>query len=188
MDSHNSKNDPVILMRQAKNGDGGAFGYLYEIYLIPVFRYIYLRVNDKEIANDLTQETFLKAFRSLERYQDRNKSPLAYFFTIARNTVIDFWKKKKEILLNNPEIFAKTSEPNVHSQEIIEKTEMVDAVKQALQQLTDEQQEVIILKFINELSNSEIAQLLGKSEEAIRQLQCRALKTLRQQLKESKLL
>jgi len=189
MDDNNSKNDPGLLIRQAKNGDVEAFNLLYEIYFTPVFRYIYLRVKDKEITNDLTQIVFLKVFQSIERYQEKNKSPLAYFFTVARNTVIDYRKKKKEIKISEPEkIFNQITDSADNPLEQLEKADTSKTLLRAISQLTDEQQEVIILKFINDLPNKEISDLFGKTEEAVRQLQCRALKSLRKYFKDNQIM
>jgi len=186
MENDNSQN-PKILIQKAKNGDNEAFGRFYELYFVPIFRYIYFRVKSKVEAEDLTQEVFLKAYRAIENFEDKNKSPLAYFFTIARNTVIDYWRKKKELVVNKDETFEKISDKNSDPLKLTEQKEIRDFVKQAIEDLTQDQQEVIILKFINERTNQEIANLLNKSEEAVRQLQCRALKVLRQKFKDLKI-
>jgi len=180
MDDDSSKKDPVVLMRQAKDGDADAFSRLYELYFTPVFRYIYLRVRNKDETDDLIQTVFLKVFQSIGRWQEK-KPPLAYFFTIARNTVIDYWRKKKEIKIDDPEkIFNQIPDDAATPQELLEKADVAKIVRCAIQSLIGEQQDVIILKFINDLPNKEIAELLGKTEGAIRQLQCRALKALRE--------
>jgi len=184
MKAGNLQNDPKILIRLAKSGDSEAFGRLYELYFVPVFRYIYFRVKNKEEANDLTQTVFLKVFRSLPNFQEQDKSPLAYFFTVARNKVIDHWRAKKEVLFDDPEsAFGQVSNRTDNPLEFVEKEEANQAIHRAIKQLTDDQQEVIVLKFINGMPNKEIAELLEKTEEAVRQLQCRALKVLRQILK-----
>jgi len=189
MEKGNSQNDPKVLMRLAKSGDTEAFGALYELYFVPVFRYIYLRIKNKEETKDLAQTVFLKVFRSLSNFREQNKSPLAYFFTIARNTVIDHWRTKKGASLDDPEsVFEQISEKANNPFELVAKEETNQAVRRAIGQLTDDQQEVIVLKFINEMPNKEIAVLLGKTEEAVRQLQCRALKAMRQILKNQNLI
>ena len=189
MEEGNLQNDPKILMQLAKSGDAEAFGRLYELYFTPVFRYIYFRVKDKEEANDLTQTVFLKVFCSLPNFKEQNKSPLAYFFTVARNTVIDHWRAKKEVRLDDPEnVFEKIPDRANGPFELVEKKEDGQAVHRAIQELTDIQREVIVLKFINDISNKDIAELVGKTEEAVRQLQCRALKALRQILKNQELI
>lgn len=189
MEEDNSKNDPKILMRLAKAGDTEAFGRLYKLYFVPVFRYIYFRVKNKEEANDLTQTAFLKVFHSLSNFSEQNKSPLAYFFTVARNTVIDHWRTKKEVLLDDPEsVFGQIPDKTNNPLDLVEKKETNQAVHRAIKQLTDDQQEVIVFKFVNGMPNKEIAVLLGKTEEAIRQLQCRAIRALRQILKNQNLI
>lgn len=90
--------DPQEIISQAKKGDKQAFEKLYKLYFVPVFRYVYLRVNDKQLTEDITQEVFMKVYTSLDSYTDQGKDPLAYFFTIARNKVIDFYRQKKKSL------------------------------------------------------------------------------------------
>ena len=184
MDPDNFQNNPKELMRRAKKGDVEAFGTLYSFYFTTIFRYIFFRVQNKNTAEDLTQDVFLKVYNSISQFREMAQPPIAYFFTVARNSVIDYWKKKKEVLFENPEIIADKAPFLPESAlEIFEKKEASFAIYQAMARLTDEQREIITLKFINELSNKEVSALLGKSEEAIRQLQCRALKVLRQELK-----
>ena len=173
------QNDPKKLIELAKNGDTESFGALYELYFTPVFRYIYRRTKNKHETEDLTQTVFLKAYRAMPRFEVREVSPLAYFFTIARNTVIQHWKKNKKALEHTKEIDTETPDSNPHPGEIASKNEKIKIIHEAIETLTPDQQEIVALKFIEGLPNQEIAQILGKTEEAIRQLQCRALKTLR---------
>jgi RNA polymerase sigma factor (sigma-70 family) len=90
-------------------------------------------------------------------------------------------------VVNKDETFEKISDKNSDPLKLTEQKEMGDFVKQSIEDLTQDQQEVIILKFINERTNREIANLLNKNEEAVRQLQCRALKVLRQKFKDLKI-
>ncbi|MEK7482005.1 MAG: RNA polymerase sigma factor [Patescibacteria group bacterium] len=177
------ENDPRALMRLAKEGDSRAFKKLYRLYFTPIFRYVYFRVKTKEIAEDLTQEVFLKVYRSLAVFKAAKASPLAYFFTVARNTVIDYWKKKKDVLTDDLESL-KIADKAKNPAEITDIKIAGEITQKAIKKLTEEQQEVIVMKFISDLPNKEIANLLSKTEEAVRQIQCRALKALRQELKE----
>lgn len=186
MKTNASINDPKILIQLAKEGNKEAFGRLYELYFVPIFRYIYFRVMQKSEAEDLTQEVFLKAYEVIENFKDQKKSPLNYFFTLARNKIIDYCRKKKEV--STGEILNNLPSRNDDPLEIIEKKEIDDILKEAIQDLTEEQREVILLKFINDLSTREIASLLQKSQEAVRQLQCRAIKILRHKFKDLKIL
>ncbi len=187
--SENSKNNPKKLMQLAKKGDSDAFGCLYELYFTPIFRYIYIRVKDKGVSEDLVQDVFLKIHKSISGFQEKGKDPLAYFFTIARNTVIDFWRKKKDLIADDPtEVFDKLKDESANPIAFVERLETEKAVYQAIGKLSDDRQDVIILKFIEGFSNREIAKIIGKSEESVRQLQCRALKNLRNHLKDFKVL
>lgn len=185
MENDGFLHDPHLLMQKAKDGDASAFGQLYELYFVPVFRYIYARTKRKEDAEDLVQTVFLKVYKSIGNFQEQQKPPLAYFFSVARNAVIDYWRKKKDIPFKDPDT-ALSNIPDTRNnpQEVVQKKIISHILSQAITRLTEEQQEVIVLKFINELSNREIAALISKSEEAVRQLQCRALKALRTYLKD----
>jgi len=177
----NKQNNPIFLMRLAKNGDQSAFSQIYELYFTPVFRYIFLRVQNKSDAENLAQDVFLKAYKNIDNFQERNKEPLTLFFTIARNTVIDFWKKKKDIIMEEIE-----EEISENPLEILEKHDDCKRILTVLEKLNEDQKEAIILKFISGLTNKEISQLLEKSEEAIRQLQSRGLRILRQYFRNEK--
>ncbi len=172
--------DPQFLMRRAQSGDREAFGLLYENHFTPVFRYIYFRVRNREEAQDLTQAVFLKAYEAMPRFRDMGRPPLAFFFTIARNTVVNHWRKKRDLPPSDPDTFFATlvSDGKDPLDQAVE-LESVRKVKFALRSLTEDQQEVITMRFIGEFSSREIAAILGKSEEAVRQLQCRGLKSIR---------
>jgi len=177
-----NKTDSRRLMRLAKGGDRAAFAEVYDRYFTPVYRYIFFRVRSRAEAEDLTQAVFLKAYEAIERFEDRGKEPLAYFFTIARNAIINFWRKKKEFLTEKPEHDFHERGGALDIEDDLEVKESVTIIRKGLSLLTDEQAEVISLKFISELSNKEIAEALGKSEEAVRQLQSRGLRELRKHL------
>lgn len=187
MDVSVSKDDPITLMRLAKEGDSDAFGKLYSEYFTPVFRYVYYMTTDRDASSDITQTVFLKVFQALPKYEERGVSPLAYFFTVARTTVIDYWKKKKELsvdfsdenAIEAPDKILSLNE--IHNQ--IDSAKMADVAMDAIRRLSDDQREILTLKFIQDFSNKEISELTGKSEVAIRQLQCRALNSLRKILK-----
>lgn len=168
-------------MLLAKEGNKEAFEQIYHLYFAPIYRYIYFRVRSKEMAEDLTQTVFLKVYQSISRFRARQDfSPLAYFFTVARNVVIDYWRKKKEVILDQENLsWLDMERQDKTLSDVKVKIEAKDLIQDGLKQLNPEQQEVIILRFIDELSNKEIAALLGKTEVAVRQLQCRALKILR---------
>lgn len=181
MEKIENPDDPGLLMERAKRGDTAAFAELYHMYFTPVFRYIFVRVMEKETASDLAQTVFLKVFQARDRYADHGK-PLAYFFTVARNAVIDHWKKKKEVSLETEEAAA-TAATDDDPHEAAERSDTAQAILRGIGLLTQDQQEIITMKFMSDLSNKEIAATTGKTEEAVRQVQCRALAALRRHFK-----
>lgn len=181
--------NPEHLMILAKEGDKEAFEKIYNLYFIPIYRYLYFRLKNKEDAEDLTQTVFLKVYTALGKFQEKGKNPLGYFFTVARNSLTDFWRKKKEVVLKEPEKELENLQDFKNNpQEFAIDREIKDFFQRAMDVLTEEQREVIVLRFINDLPGKEISSLLGKSEEAVRQLQCRGLKTLREKFKDYKIL
>ncbi len=182
LDNIESGGDPQELLRRAKAGDEESYGLLYKLYYTPIYRYLFFRTKDKTEAEDLAQGVFVKVFEALPNVEAGMKEPIAYFYTVARNMLIDHYRKQKvrqTVSEDDMEDVPDTHEGIAESLDIIFTT---DKVKETLKSLTAEQQEVIVLKFVNELSNKEIATTLGKNEDAVRQLQSRALKLLRQKL------
>jgi RNA polymerase sigma-70 factor (ECF subfamily) len=189
MEPDKPKNDPQRLMSLAKSGDQEAFADLYQLYFVPIYRYIYTRVKDREVTNDLTQSVFLKVYTALPNFEEKNHSPLAYFFTVARNIVIDYWRSKKEVHTGDQTNVLENIPDNTDNPlEVAEAKETRQAVREAIQSLTVDQQEVINLKFMNGLSNREVSRIMERTEEAIRQLQCRAIQSLRQILLNQKII
>lgn len=184
MDKFDGNEDFMELVERAQRGDGSAFGKIYQSFFTPVFRYVYLRVKSRAQAEDLAQTVFLKAFQSLANFKERGRPILAYLFTIARNSIIDHWRKEQRIDNEDPEeTFKKIPDLEISLAEKLDHKSTIALVKHAMERLTPDQKEIVNLKFIAELSNKEISKIMGKSEEAVRQLQCRALKALRQNLK-----
>ena len=163
------------LVREAKSGVADAFARLYEAYVGRIYRYIYFRVTDDQAAEDLTSQVFLKAWERLDRYQASGPFQ-AWLYTIARNQVIDYYRTRKESI----PLEAVSARPADHKavDDQVEGNFELQAMRNALQFLTADQQQVLILKFIAELSTAEIARMLHKQEGAIRALQMRALQTL----------
>lgn len=174
------------MVRQAKSGDSEAFAQLYDAYVERVFRYIYFRVSDEPTAEDFTSQVFLKAWENLDRYKIGSSPYIAWLYTIARNLVIDHYRTKKETIPLD-EILPFASDHQTPDEEVDVRFSL-EAMRDSLQSLTDEQQEVLILKFIAELPNANIAKIMNKKEGAIRALQMRALQTLSKRMEEKELI
>jgi len=174
--------DPRELILLAKAGNSEAFGSLYKLYYTPIYRYIHYRLKDKDEVPDLVQTVFLKVYNALSSISETTKEPLAYFYTVARNTLIDYRRKKKDIYILDDEFAPDVVSEERGADEIFDDTSMFESVRSAMKELSKEQQEVLTLKFIQDLSYKEIAQILGKREDAVRQLQSRGLKILKDTL------
>ncbi len=166
------------LFEKAQKGDHEAFSSVYHDYYAPIYRYLYLRTNDKDTTQDLCQEVFLKGYQSMSSFVLTSTNPIAYFYTIARNTLIDFYRKKElDIVSRNDSLETLPSLTRNAEEECILKEE-TRALYESIAELTEDQREVITLKCIEGLSTKEIAALLDKQEDAIRQLQVRGLRSL----------
>ena len=173
------------LVREAKSGDSEAFAQLYDAYVARVYRYVYFRVTDDAATEDLTSQVFLKAWENLDRYETGSSPFVAWLYTIARNLVIDYYRTKKESV---PLEDVHTLTSNETPVEEVETRFNLQAMRDALQFLTDEQQQVLILKFIAGLPNENIAKIMNKREGAVRALQMRALQTLAKYMEKKELL
>jgi RNA polymerase sigma-70 factor (ECF subfamily) len=169
------------LVQSAKAGDSQAFTQLYDAYLERVYRYVYFHVSDDQAAEDITSQVFLKAWENLDRYQPGGSPFLAWLYTIARHQVIDHYRTRKASVSIDEVAALPAKEDAVDEQ--VEARFDLQAMRDALQFLTEEQRQVLILKFIAGLSTSEISKQMGKAEGAIRALQMRALQTLSKYLK-----
>jgi RNA polymerase sigma-70 factor, ECF subfamily len=189
LDSHNYKKSRMPLpnerqlVLQAQDGNSEAFGQLYDAYMERIYRFVYFRVEDQQTAEDITSQVFLKAWNNLDRFSFSRTPYLAWLYTIAHNAVIDHYRTRKvTTALDDVQLSQQDHAEAVEND--IDQTSEMKLVKEALQMLTDDQQKVLTLKFIDGMSNHEIASHLGKREGAIRALQMRGLQALAKQLEE----
>jgi len=189
LDSHNYKKSRLPLpnerqlVLQAQSGNSEAFGQLYDAYMERIYRFVYFRVEDQQTAEDITSQVFLKAWNNLDRFSFNRTPYLAWLYTIAHNAVIDHYRTRKVTAALDDVQLSQQDHAEAVENEIDLSSEM-KTIKAALQELTDDQQKVLTLKFIEGMSNNEIARHLGKREGAIRALQMRGLQALAKQLEE----
>lgn len=165
------------LIQRAVSGDPDAFATLYDTYIEQIYRFIFFRVGDEPTAEDLTSQVFIKAWDNLSSYQVRGLPFSAWLFRIARNSVIDYYRTFKETTSLEFEAVAKP-DPAGDVDERIERQLQAEEVRLALQKLTEDQRQVLTLRFIEGFSTEEVAQVLGKRPGAIRALQMRGLQAL----------
>ena len=167
---------PDVIDR-ARGGDRMAFAELYDAHCDAVYRYVLYRVREPSDAEDLTSEVFTRAFANIHRYRWQGKSFLAWLYTIARNAVTDRRRRERPTVDLDDAYGVAEEGPTAHDRAV--RGEQVDALRGAVKHLTTEQQEVLVLRFVENMSSRQVAKVLGKNEGAIRALQFRALGRLR---------
>jgi len=173
--------DELTLVRLSQLGNPEMFAHLYDAYMERIYRYVYFRVSDDQLAEDITSQVFLKAWRRLDTYQAPRSPFVAWLYRIAHNAIIDHFRSRKVTISLEMARAAKLS----HVDEVEEKLDLqiqIQELREALQGLTENQQQVLILKFIDGISTTEIAQQLGKQPCAVRALQMRGLQGLARRL------
>ena len=170
----------LALVQRAQAGDTEAFGELYDRYVDLVYRYVYYRVGSAQVAEDLTSETFLRALRRLSSFTWQGRDVGAWFVTIARNLIADHYKSSRYRLEMTTDDVSESGAalsqegPENAVLEAMQNKVLLEAVKQ----LNAEQQECIVLRFLQGLSVAETAQAMGKNDGAIKALQYRAIRSL----------
>jgi RNA polymerase sigma-70 factor (ECF subfamily) len=175
--------DDVALERlvdDARAGNRAAFAHLFDHFHEPVYRFVLSRVQRPSDAEDLTQAIFVKVLEGLPRYESRGVPFGGWLFRLARNTVIDFVRTRRDHTAL--ESAAGRAAGDAGPADVAATREAIDALRVALDSLTDEQRDVIALRFFAGLSAREAAQAMGKQEGTIRGLQFRALAALRRAL------
>ena len=165
------------LIDKAIVGDGDAFGRLYDMHVNRVYRHIYYRVSNTADTEDLTQQVFIKAWQAIGRYKKTASPFLAWLIKISHNLVIDFYRSKKSEAYIDFDMVA--IKPDTDPEHIAEANFNQQQMRQAINKLHGGQQQVILMRFIEDFSYAEIAVALGKSEGAIRVILHRGLAKLK---------
>ncbi|MCK4744508.1 RNA polymerase sigma factor [Candidatus Parcubacteria bacterium] len=175
-----------ILLAKIRAGDEKSFSLLYDLYADRIFRFISFKITSSEEAEDLTSEVFMRAWRYFQNgYKIDNLK--AFLYRVSRNAIIDFYKKnynKKTVGLEECET-AENSKKVKTGKNLIDKIDLDIELKQVLQNLDllkDEYKEIILLRFIEDYSASEISKIMNRSKGAIRVLMHRALNALKDQM------
>ncbi len=170
-----------MLIRAAQRGDEQAFGELYNAYVHDIYRYILYRVGNSDTAQDLTAEVFLRVVEGLIRYQDRQIPLLAWLYRIAHARVIDYYRHTR-----------RTGEPDDIDAVELSADDDLDSdlmltfhqqkIHDAIRKLPSDQQQVILLRFIEGYNIQKTAEMLGKSQGAVKMIQRRALQAMNLEL------
>jgi RNA polymerase sigma-70 factor (ECF subfamily) len=173
------ENQDDFLLEQAIQGDNEAFGVLYERYVNRIYNYIFYRTGSVYDAEDLTTRVFLRALRHIGNYSNRGLPFSAWLYRIAHNLVANWHRdnsRRKEIPLDEGILMAHHF--NLPEQEVL-KIEEWERLVHVIRRLPADRQQLLILKFVDHLSNSEIGVIMGRTEGAIKSLYHRTLLTLR---------
>lgn len=186
MNNHQTPNPDQDLLQRASQGDVEAFGDLYQKYLDPIYRYVHYRLPTIEEAEDLTEHIFLKIWE-LVCDQDKItqiKNFQAWIYRVAHNQVIDFHRKKQPVSIDAQEETWVFGRSDLDTENDVQKMLDQQTLLAAVEMLDDQSQEVILLRFMNELSHAEVAAILDLEPGHVRVLQHRAVTRLRKIMKD----
>jgi RNA polymerase sigma-70 factor (ECF subfamily) len=179
-----AEEDDQSLARRARN-DREAFGILYERHVTAIYRYVYYRVGNIEDAEDLTARVFARALKHVHNYNDRGVPFTAWLYRIAHNVVANFHRdnnRHPSVPLDEVELHSSQHDASQHDdadQRIDSEREQQRLIR-AILSLPEERQHLIVLKFVQQLQNAEIGQIMNRSEGAIKSLYHRTLLQLRE--------
>lgn len=168
--------DEFLLLNRARALEPEALEQIHNMYYVPIFRYISFRVNEHETAEDLTSEVFTRLLSALQDKTAPQKTIKGWLYRVASHVVKDFYRKK----YRRKQVALEESVPSLTDGPAKEVESMLtnENLRQAITALTEDQQEIIALRFGYEMSIRDVAQTTGKSEGAVKMLQARAVATL----------
>ncbi len=171
-----------ILVQRAKQHDQSAFAQLYENYFDKIYRYIVLKIGDKEEAEDMTQQVFLKALQSISSFKWKGNPFSAWLYRIAHNLVVDYMRKKSKRPVTLFDDSLVGGDRDSSPQLMAERSMDIEQLLLATRRLTEAQREVISLRFAGELPTAQVAKIMGKSQGAVKALQHSAIVALRKEM------
>ena len=167
------------LIRRATEGDSDAFGKLYEKYVGKIYNYLYYKTSSQNQAEDLTSKVFLKALNHIEDYEDRGHPLSAWLYRIAHNLVVNWYRDKDKIEKSSLENEYPVPATHDRVEEQLQVSESKKDLLDIVRELPEDRQQVLILKFVEGLTNREIGEIMGRTEGAIKALYHRTLVSLR---------
>lgn len=164
-------------IQRAQKGDKAAFAALYQTHVQTIYRYVMSRISDSQLAQDITSDVFVKAMSGLASYRDESTPFVAWLYRIAHARVVDVYRQRQrrplEVDIDDEPI---AIESNFDDTLIHHETRQL--LQRAMANLTEEQQQVIHLRFVDGHRLEEVAHIMGKNANAIKALQHRALQAL----------
>lgn len=159
------------------------FSKIYDSNIERIYRYVFLRVNSEEIAQDLTSDTFIKAWEVFRKDKNKIKNPSAFLYRVAKNLVVDHYRKKgRVVVVSIDDSLNQLPASGANPEELAIASSDLAPIQKAISGLHEDYQNAIIWRYLDDLSINEIASLLDRSEEATRVLIHRAMKALKANL------
>lgn len=165
-----------ILIKRAQKGDKEAYGALYKKYFQKIYRYCRINTNNEELAKDISQECFVKAYKKLSDFKTEGVwSFQSFLFTIARNMIIDNSRRKKEADIEDYE----NLQSNEDLYENFERNQNIYKMQKVLSKLDENERQIVILRYFEELPSQEVARILGINDGALRVRTFRIIKKIK---------
>lgn len=169
------------LVDRARHGDADAFGALYDRFQPEIVRYLAHRVGDAEVAQDLSQQVFLKAWQAIPRYESRGVPFKAWLYRMAHNQMVDYFRTRRF----TTDLEGVDPPEEAEAERLLLAGELNAALERALARLSEDHRQVLVLRFLMEKSGREISEIMGRKEVTVRGLQMRALQALRRAIEET---
>jgi RNA polymerase sigma-70 factor (ECF subfamily) len=174
--------EEALLLERAKEYDLVALGEIYDTYSIKIYNYVYRRLGDVHLAEDITADVFVRMLEALQHKKFAKICLSAWLYRIAHNLIVDHFRRtsREELFSLDEQLMA----ASLNTADAVKRRLAQQQLRAAISRLPETQQQVIMLKFVEGLSNAEVAQVLGKTNGAVKALQHRALASLRRILEE----
>lgn len=170
-------------LARAAEGDSEAFGILYDRYIGRIYNYIYYRTGNQHDAEDLTSRVFTRAIKHITNYEDRGLPFSAWLYRIAHNLVANWHRDNSRRQIVELDESYRLPSNQEHPEARVVRTEQEQFLLDLVSELPEDRQQLLILKFVDHLSNSEIGEIMGRTEGAIKSLYHRTLLALRDEVK-----
>ncbi len=171
--------DEKKIIDDCKNGDLEKFSELYDVYVEKIYRFIFYKTSHKETAEDLTSTTFMKALKAIARFNGKKGTFQAWLFRIARNTVIDFYRTKKN-LVNIDDVWELGHTPDTLN--ALSTQDDLNKAREYLAKLSPRQREIVILRIWDNMPYKQIAEIVNETEANCKMIFSRTIKKMRDNL------
>lgn len=178
-------NEKVLVYRVRVKKDPSAFAELYDLYVEKIYRFVYFKINNKEEAEDITSSVFLKVWSYIIEYTEKEiESFSGLIYRVARNSIIDFYRERGQKKQEGMEVLEiMQAEEKNYTQ--ADASQEVEKIMKVIRKMKQDYQEVVLLKYVEDLTTAEIAEILGKSRTGVRIMLHRAMKKLKELLSNS---